>query len=164
MQPIETFNVLAEVAVGFAGCASIAVLFRRRGDGGWEPEAALRYRAMLGNSLFACAFALLPRVLGAFEIANDALWASCSSLLLAYIVWRFVALLRYRRGFLTRANQGLVIVMIAAVCGFQLANVVGLPFGRGPAPYLAGVSLILVNAGINFFHLVSVPAPPEPAA
>jgi len=159
MQPIETFNVLAEVAVGFAGFASIAVLFRRREEGRWEPEAALRYRAMLGNSLFACAFALLPRVLGAFEIANAPLWITCSGLLLAYVLWRVAVLSRYGRGFISPASRLLLIVMIAAVSLLQLVNLTGVPVERGPAPYLAGVALLLVNAGINFFQLVSVPAP-----
>jgi hypothetical protein len=156
MQHAETFHVLAEVAVAFAGFASIAVLFRRRDDGEWSQIDALRYRGMLVNSLFSCAFALLPSILGAFGTPSTALWLSCSSLLFAYIAWRLVV------SFLSLAYRGMTPLkysIAAAILLLQLANVIGLPFDRGPASYLAGVSLVLVIAGSNFFELVSVPVP-----
>ena len=154
MQQAETFHVLAEVAVAFAGFASIAVLFRRRGDGEWSRRDAVRYRGMLVNSLSACAFALLPSILGAFGTPSTALWLSCSSLLFGYFSWRIAV------SFPPFDALSLVMQIIgAAILLLQVANVAGLPFGRGPASYLAGVGLMLMIAGINFFLLVSVPVP-----
>ena len=156
MQQAETFHVLAEVAVAFAGFASIAVLFRRRADGQWSRSDALIYRGMLVNSVSSCAFALLPTILGAFDTPSTALWMSCSGLLFAYTAWRVV---------LSRDSSDAIIVLkrsiAAVVLLLQLANLIGLPFGHGPASYLAGVALVLLIAGISFVQLVSVPIPPS---
>ena len=154
MQEAETFHVLAEVAIAFAGFASIAVLFRRRGDGEWSRSDAERYRGMLDNSLASCAFALLPSILSAFGTPSTALWLSCSGLLFAYLAWRMVVSLHSSDALiLFKRSIGAVILLL------QLANLTGLPFGRGPASYLAGVALALVIAGISFLQLVSVPIP-----
>jgi hypothetical protein len=88
MQDTEIFLTLAEVSVAFAGFASIAVLFRRRDRGAWEPADAFRYRSMLANSLFSCGFAFLPLILSRFELSDRVLWSLCSALLFIYYAWR----------------------------------------------------------------------------
>lgn len=64
---LETLRTLAEIAVGFAGFASIVVAFRRQRES-WTVVDGVRYRVMPTNSLAACALALLPLVLAEFVI------------------------------------------------------------------------------------------------
>ena len=154
---METFHTLAEVAVGFAGFASIAVLFRRGDRNEWSPVDALRYRAMLLGSLFACAFSLLPPLLVSFQIPSSILWASCSGLLLVYAAWRLTAYSVTRR--IARSGTWIPLALTIFLALLQAANIVGFPLGRGPALYLAGICLLVFNVGRNFFQLVSVPAP-----
>ena len=165
MQDSEILLTLAEIAVAFAGFASIAVLFRRREKGKWDPADAFRYRSMLANGLFCCVFAFLPLVLGRFELPDRLLWSICSALLLIYYVLRVsanipVALrmagqagVRPPRDFALNLGNAAIVILL------QLGNLVAVPFDRGPAPYVAGVALVLVNAGTNFYNLVVVPAP-----
>ena len=155
---METFHTLAEVAVGFAGFASIAVLFRRRDRGEWSSYDALRYRAMLFNSLFACAFALLPTLVMPLQLQSSILWASCSGLLLVYVVWRSVSVFPSARRGGAPLNRVIPILAIVTIL-LQVANIVGIPLNRGPALYLLGVGALIFMAGYNFFHLVSVAAP-----
>jgi hypothetical protein len=165
MQDTEIFLTLGEVSVAFAGFASIAVLFRRRDRGTWEPADAFRYRSMLANSLFSCGFAFLPLILSRFELSDRVLWSLCSALLFIYYAWRVATNLPVahrvaaRRGERLPRDFALNIANAALVLLLQLGNVIGVPFERGPAPYLAGIALVLVNAGTNFFNLVVVPAP-----
>ncbi|MEN8184626.1 MAG: hypothetical protein ABFS46_19055 [Myxococcota bacterium] len=165
MQGSDVFLTLAEVAIAFAGFASIAILFRRRDQGSWTPEDAFRYRSMLANSLFACAFAFLPLILGRFELTDQALWPTCSALLFIYYAYRVSAnvpaafRLAAQRGEQLPGDFALNIGNATIVLLLQLGNLLAFPFDRGPAPYLAGVALLLANAGTNFFKLVTVPKP-----
>jgi hypothetical protein len=165
MQDEDVFLTLGEIAVAFAGFASIAILFRRRDRGAWEPADALRYRGMLANSLFACVFAFLPLILGRFDLSSLALWSSCSALLLTYAIYRAAANLpatfrmAAQRGERLPRDYSVSIASAALVILLQFGNIIGMPFGRGPAPYLAGVALLVAIAGINFFALVAVPKP-----
>lgn len=159
---MDTFHTLAEVAVGFAGFASIAVLFRRRDRGEWAPEDALRYRAMLLGSLVACAFSLLPTLLAPFQMPSSVLWASCSGLLLVYASWRAITVVPIAlRVDFTTPSAWVTRLLVILVVPLQAANLIGAPLGRGQALYLAGVGLLLLNAGVNFFRLVAVPAPSD---
>jgi hypothetical protein len=165
MQDKDVFLTLGEIAVAFAGFASIVVLFRRRDRDAWEAADALRYRGMLANSLFACVFAFLPLILGRFELSDLALWSSCSALLVGYTTYRMAANVpatvrtaaqrgeRLPRDFSVNIANGALVILL------QLGNIIGMPFGRGPAPYLAGVALLVLVAGTNFFALVTVARP-----
>ena len=163
MHDREVFLTLAEVSVAFAGFANIAILFRLRDRGTWDPADAFRYRAMLANSLFASGFAFLPLILGRFELSDRALWSTCSALLLIYYAQRVLLNVPVAFRMAVQAGERLPrdfvinIANAAVVLLLQLGNLIGLPFGRGPAPYLAGVALVVANAGTNFFRLVVVP-------
>jgi hypothetical protein len=152
---VDTLYTFAEVAVAFAGFASIVVVFRRRDQGEWSADDATAYRAMLFNSLFACAFSLLPAVLTPFEMPSSVLWASCSGLFLVYATWRILDGTVLNR----RSPPRILLVSAVAAILAQAANVVGIPFGRGQPLYLVGVGLLIFIAGYNFFRLVGVPPP-----
>ena len=56
----ELLVAYSEISVGFAGFASIVVVFRRRSAGTWESADAFRFGAMLRASLLPAFFSMLP--------------------------------------------------------------------------------------------------------
>lgn len=148
---------IAEVAVAFAGFASITVLFRGRGAGKWAIPDVFRYGAMLRGSLCACLFSLLPIVLFRAGISEYWTWTLSSAGLLAYsTLMSRVFVVLFRVG--ARANAEIARNAIAVGLNFslQLLNLLGLGFDREAAPVLLGVGLLLANAGANFYRLVVV--------
>jgi hypothetical protein len=155
---------MAEVAVAFAGFASITVLFRGRSAGEWTIADRLRYGAMLRGSLCACLFSLFPVVLFQAGVSETWTWSLTSACLLVYgIALSRVFVFLFRVG--ARPNAEIARNAIAAGLNvsFQLLNLLGLGFHREAAPVLLGVGLLLANAGANFYRLVVV-SPSEPEA
>jgi hypothetical protein len=62
-------------------------------------------------------------------------------------------------------REGSVLVMVGNQLGFtaalvaQVINVAGWGFSRESGPYLFGVSWLVVNAGVMFYRLVTLPVP-----
>ena len=153
---------MAEVSVAFAGFASITVLFRGRGAGEWKFADVLRYGAMLRGSLSACFFSLLPVVLLRAGLPETWTWSVASVGLLAYgAASSRIFVLLFRVG--ARATTEIVrnAIITGLVFSLQLVNLLGLGFDREAAPVLAGVGLLLTNAGANFYRLVVI-SPKEP--
>ena len=73
---------IAEVAVAFAGFASIVSVLGRRSSDTPEHINALRMRAMILSSLLAVAFSILPFLLHSYGLAGAALWRTSSVFLL----------------------------------------------------------------------------------
>lgn len=153
---------MSEVAVAFAGFASITVLFRGRSSGEWAFADVLRYGAMLRGSLCACLFSLFPVVLFQSGVPEYWTWSVTSVCLLVYgVLMSRVFLFIFRAG--ARANAEIVrnATALGLNISFQLLNLLGIGFDHEAAPVLLGVGLILANAGANFYRLVFV-RPPEP--
>jgi hypothetical protein len=160
----ELLLTMAEVSVAFAGFASIAVLFRGRGDGEWKIADTLRYGAMLRGSLSACFFSLLPVVLLKAGISESWTWSLTSVGLLAYgaaMSRIFVFLFRVGARATTEIVRNAIIMLI--LVSLQLLNLLNLGFSREAAPALLGISLLLANAGANFYRLVVI-RPPQPGS
>ncbi len=155
---------MAEVSVAFAGFASITMLFRGRSDGEWKFADVLRYGAMLRGSLSACFFSLLPVVLSRAGVSETWTWSLTSVALLGYgaAMSRTFALL-----FRLRARVSAEIIRNALAVGLivsiQLLNLLSVGFDREAAPVILGVSVLLANAGANFYRLVLI-RPSEPGA
>ncbi len=156
MENRDVFVVFGEIAVAFAGFASVVVVFRHRDQKRWTYADQTSFRAMLRHSLAAAFFALLPLPLAAFEIGEPALWRSVSGALALYLC------LPLYLGWVGRSRFPLrpLAVILSLLCvalALQVANLFsGFP-AHGPAPYLAGVFLLLLMAGWNFFRLVTHP-------
>ncbi len=154
---------MAELALGFAGFASIVVAFRRRDAEPWNDPDAFAYRGMLRSSLFACFFALLPFPIGAFGASDRADWALSSGALALYVAYTIRVLVAFVR--VVGLPQGVRRYFISisfgyAACGIlQVLNAADIVFHRSFPPYLLGVSWLLAVAGINFFRLVVIPEP-----
>ena len=162
MQGSDVLLTIAEVAVAFAGFASIAVLFQHRDPRQWPPEVVVRLRTMIESSLATLFTALLPFALFHLGLADQALWAA-SSLLLALIlvgyggrVWalsrRSLAAGRLSRAF-TATNGAIALLLTVAL----LLNSAGVLFQRSFGPYLVAVLWNLGFTSLMFLRVVVVP-------
>jgi glucan phosphoethanolaminetransferase (alkaline phosphatase superfamily) len=162
-EPSDVLLTLAEVAVAFAGFASIVAIFQVRWTREDVPFDLFRFWVMLAFSLATLLFALLPFLLHFLGLSDDATWRSCSALLALFVVANgvFIGNLVRRRvptvvSSLTRslnigANTTYAVTLIS-----QITNLLGVLGRPGFGLYLLGLLLILVGAGVNFVRLVWV--------
>ncbi len=161
MPESDLLLTLAEVSVAFAGFASIVVLFKRRDSGLWRAEDAFRFGIMLEYSLAALFFAVAPVLLGYFEVGRPGVWAASSAALGLFIVveaprgWWSARRLA-RAGRLNWALNTFIGVLALSSVVALLLNVIEVGFHGEGGPYVAGVCVLLLGAGINFYRLVGV--------
>ena len=161
MEEAELLFIIAEIAVAFAGFASIVSVLGRRDSRDDRRLDAFRLRTMLMASLCAVGFALFPLLPAEFGVSRVLVWriSACAVLLTGGILlpewW-----LRYRElnrqglresGFIVYVclalELGMTIPILLVALGFfpQLA----FPF------YLAALFFFLLVAGLYFFRVVT---------
>ncbi len=163
MQGTDVLLTIAEVAVAFAGFASIVVLFQHRDPLNWPPAVVVRLRTMIEGSLATLFSALLPFVLHHLGLAGDALWATCSLMLaLGYVAFGVLVWRRSRGPLASRELSvpfSATIGVITGVVFFALLlDAAGILLDRGFGVYLVGVTWTLLFASLMFLRVVVVPA------
>jgi uncharacterized Tic20 family protein len=159
--PEALFNV-AEVAVGLAGFAGVAMLLGK-GPGRWNPADELRIRALLQAAFGALFAALVPVGLLLGGLAEHmAIRAGAAALLLVIIAWlvnRFRALVQLDEASREVFDPGVASVILAVMVGAalaQLATVLGWTGAIGPALFFFGLLALLAYAAFNFMRLMFV--------
>jgi hypothetical protein len=155
----DALFIVAELAIAFAGFASLATVIGRR-HGGDRPEIdALRLRNMLEASLLVAALALFPLLPFYANVSSEGVWRSSSSLL--GVIVPFLGLLHMRRlGSFREVHRPSVLYLV--VQGLLLGSAtVGLwcnAFGFLPdfqqGAYFWGLFALLIYSGILFVRLV----------
>ena len=160
MSEPDVLLTLAEVAVAFAGFASLVGVLGQRRSADDSRVIGLRMRGMLLSSLMVVAFSIFPIILDWYGVSPALRWRGSSVVLLfatvGYYVW-FVGSLRA----LTRAEipttrfQTRVVVpillFVAMTLGVLLfANV----FSATPAVYLTALATLLFQSGFAFCLIV----------
>ena len=152
---VDTFLTLAEISVGFAGFASIVVIFQRRELSEWSSFDTAKYTAMLRGSLFACGISVAPAILLRSGLTSHVAWSVVSAVFMGYmlyVLWKYI-----RSDSSQRQNTSYFgLLSMVAIVLLQLLNLAGIGFQRGPAPVLMGLGILLLNVGIAFYHLASV--------
>ena len=96
MSESDVLLTIAEVAVAFAGFASLVGVLGQRTSADDPRVIGVRMRGMLLSSLMVVAFSLFPILLAGYGASPDLLWMGCSLALLAvtvcYYVWFWAAL------------------------------------------------------------------------
>jgi hypothetical protein len=163
MQNGNLFLTIAEVAVAFAGFASIvSVLGERRSD---VPNHvnAVRMRGMILSSLLAVAFSLLPFLLYSYGLDGANLWRTSSGILFlptaafAFSLVRRIRALRPRTGQRSNLRRWffyLPLVTFAATLFACALNVLGGWSAKAVAIYLTSVALLLFISGLAFSLIV----------
>jgi hypothetical protein len=152
------------VAATFAGFSGVVAVFGRRAHGEWFLEDRFRLTNMLVTSLGACLFGFVPTVGVLLHIRGDDLWAIASLLMCGYCVAFIVRTLPHWRH-LTVKHPGVLSPRVSAVvlgssglaAVLQLLNAVSILFHREAGPYVLGLLLLLIIAGIQFALLVLRP-------
>jgi hypothetical protein len=156
---------MAGVASTFAGFAGVVATFGRRAEGQWLPEERFRLINMIVLSLVACLLSFVPLIEDLFHLAEVTLWTVDSVLLslfcTAYVVyvvpqrWR---LDQSRHGALRPWMAAALIIAFGFAIVLQALNATGVLVERGAGPYVAGLSLLLTIAGLQFALLVLTPS------
>jgi len=156
----DVLLTVAEVAVAFAGFASLVSILGR-GTSADDPRVlSVRMRAMLLTSLLVVGFSLIPVILSGYGVRPRLAWTASSLLLLTatltYYWWLQRAILTLGRAGLTPSRfQRRVIIptlllTLLAVSLLLLANLVR----AMPAVYLTALALLLFQSGFAFCLIV----------
>jgi hypothetical protein len=156
----EILLTVAEVAVAFAGFASLVSILGR-GTSADDPRVlSLRMRAMLLTSLLVVAFSLIPVIMDSYGVQTRLTWTATSIVLLVasmtYFRWLGRGIRTLGRAGLTpsRLQRRIIIptfmVTLAVVSLLLLANVLL----AMPAVYLTALALLLFQSGFAFSLIV----------
>lgn len=160
MSEAEILLTVAEVAVAFAGFASLVGILGR-GTSAADPRVlGLRMRAMLLSSLLVVGFSLVPVILSGYGARPHLAWVASSILLLVttlgYFGWLQQEILALGRAGLTptRFQRRVIIptllLTLIIVSLLLVANVVI----AMPAVYLTALALLLFQSGFAFTLIV----------
>jgi hypothetical protein len=159
IHPHDTLIALAEVAAAFAGFSGVVATFGRRSPSDWSAAARFRFGNLLTTAVASCILAFLPVVLAHFPIAPFTVWA-WSGAALAFFCLSFLVQLFRRVPKKTAEGRGLrrwmAVVWVGGMGGAalaQLANIAASSEGRGGAPYVAGILVLLAISGLQFIVL-----------
>lgn len=172
MPQADVLLTIAEVAVAFAGFASLLGLLGQRSSRDDPRVLGARMRAMIFFSLGAVAFAMLPLILASYGLTEATVWRTGSVLLLAAfigIAWwvaRMMPALRRsvgQRQRLVRFYAVVLIVSIGVGICVALLNSLGLLSTLAAAIYLTALGIMLFLAGFAFLLIVFsfLPRPDE---
>ena len=159
--PIEdALLTIAEIALVFAGFTSLIAVVRGPGRGQWRPIEWIAMWLMVGWSLAALFFSLLPVLLFHYGVSPAVLWATSSGALGLFILGFVSVMLRRLRKtqaevMLPRASR-VFRVLVPLVFMAQLLAAVDFLVPRGPATYLLGVVALLAFAVFPFVAFLSL--------
>jgi hypothetical protein len=156
----DVLLTIAEISLTFAGFTSLIVVIRGPGRGQWRPIERIAMWLMVGWSLAALFFALLPVLLFHCGLPPALLWGLSSGALgLFILVFSSIMLRRARTAraepMLPRAGRAFQ-VSVPLVVVVQLLAAVDLLLPRGPATYLIGVIALLAFAVFPFVAFLSL--------
>ncbi len=97
MPEAEILLTTAEIAVAFAGFASLVTILGRRSSRVDPRIIAMRFRGMLTNSLLVVAFSMIPLLLFRYGLRETAVWRISSVLLALAGGTNFLALVLHAR-------------------------------------------------------------------
>jgi hypothetical protein len=158
VQDADFLFVVAEIAVAFAGFASIVAVLGQRSTHDHAAVEASRLRGLIEFSLVAVTFSLLPYVAARLSGNHLAAWRVSSGLF-------FVVGLLLLHGFYGRrrllSDLGIPLRVRIMVIGFYLAPLplllliaVGVAGDSSPGAYLLSLLCYLLGAATAFFRVI----------
>lgn len=160
MNESDVLLTLAEVAVAFAGFASLVGILGR-GTSKADPRVlSLRMRAMLLTSLLVVGFSLFPVILDWYGWSDRGEWIGSSLALLltngVYFYWLEKGIRTLGRAGLTPSlfqRRVIIPTLLLTLLVVSVLLVVNL-FIWSPAPYLTALALLLFQSGFAFCLIV----------
>ncbi len=164
MENSDFLLTIAEIAVAFAGFASLVTALTERSDGEHPMVQATRFRGMVILSLTVVAFSLVPFVPLRLGASSAMSWRITSGLFLLATfgcMWRGAREMAAGRaaGVPNRPNAVLrSVVTFGGICVSAVllgANALGLfPSEISPGVYIVALLLFLLSAGVLFVALL----------
>ena len=161
---VMTLLGIGSIATAISGFAGVVAAFSGHADGKWLPAERFRTTNMLVLSLGACLLSLVPLAEELLRIPDQVLWTIASVALFAFCSFYFARtaiLLRRptlsRPGVLVEWVRVVYFVCLTLALLLQVFNVAGVLVGRGAGPFVAGLILMLIPAGLMFVFLVLTP-------
>lgn len=155
---------IASVAIAVSGFSGVVAVFGGRADGKWSLGERFRTTNMLILSLGACLLSFVPLTEEMFQISDQTLWVIASSSLGAFCAFYFVyTIIMIRRlqllrpGMLIKWVRVVYFTCLALAIILQALNIAGEFVARGPGPFVGGLVLMLIPAGLQFAFLVLTP-------
>lgn len=155
---------IASVAATFAGFSGVVAVFGRRAHGEWFLEDRFRLTNMLVTSLGAGLYAFFPLIALDLHLHGPPLWTVSSLLMFVYCVVFIVTTVPQWLHLITKHPGALSVpasFVVYLSAGFaalvQLLNAASVLFHREPGPYVLGLVLLLVIAGLQFALMVLRP-------
>jgi hypothetical protein len=158
---VMTLLGIASVATAISGFSGVVAVFGGRADGKWSPGERFRTTNMLILSLGACLLSFVPLTEELFQIPEPTLWMIASLFLGVFcafyslytiIMLRKLQLLRSR--VLVRWVLVIYFTCLTLAIVLQALNVAEIFSARGPGPFVGGLVLMLIPAGLQFALLV----------
>lgn len=161
---VMTLLGIGSVATAISGFSGVVAAFGGHADGKWLPAERFRTTNMLVLSLGAALLSFVPLTEELFRIPDQVLWITASLSLFIFCSFYFVrTLILLRRPSLRRTGvlvewvKPVYFVCLALASILQVLNVAGVFVGRGPGPFIGGLMLMLIPAGLMFAILVLTP-------
>ena len=160
MSESDVLLTIAEVAVAFAGFASLVGVLGQRSSADDPRVIGVRMRGMLLSGLVVVAFSIFPIVFVRYGASPTLTWTASSAVLLAatvcYYVWFLGALNALGRAHIpTNEFQRRVIIPTLLTVAISLAALlVTNVFLASPAIYLTALALLLFQSGFAFCLIV----------
>jgi hypothetical protein len=161
---VTTLLGIASVAIAIAGFSGVVAVFSGRADGKWLPEVRFRTTNMLLLSLGACLLCFVPLAAELFRATETTVWMTSSCALLAfctcYFVYTFIMLRKpelRRPGALIAWVRVVYFICLGLAIALQVLSAAGVWVERGPGPFVAGLVMVLIPAGLQFTFLVLTP-------
>ena len=158
----NALSTLAEVAIAITGFAGVVAVFGRPGSGHWSDLEQVRLVVLLGSSLAALLFCVLPFVVLSIPVSESSCWRSLSVLLAvaltvftAQVARVAIEALRVPR------SEREVSLLLSAI--FLTGDLLAIPLLLANAflgvvwPYLAAIIWVLARAAMIFVRMVMIP-------
>ena len=160
MPETDILLTVAEVAVAFAGFASLVSILGR-GTADADPRVlSLRMRAMLLTSLLVVGFSFVPVIFDGYGASRDTAWIGSSLLLLiangVYYWWLQQAIQTLGRAGLTPSvfqRRIIIPTLLSTLIAVSVLMLVNLA-AAVPAVYLTALVLLLFQSGFAFCLIV----------
>ena len=159
MEYSDLLLTVAEVAVAFAGFASIVGVLGQRSASSPRRLNAFRMRVMLLHSLVVVAFSLVPFLIHSYGVQEETVWRASSGLYVITSVLVVVPMARRLRALRLDAISGsrvgyVVGPLIVLELTLSLGNALGLTQQAAAAVYLTVLALRLFLSGLAFSLLI----------
>jgi hypothetical protein len=157
MQAAGTLELVAEIAVAFAGFSGIVGVYRARTETPHDPRADLRL--LVEYSLFLLAVALLPLLLWHGGLAEEFAWrlASLGVALfnIAYYVYRQKQVLTSAADQGIGASMRLFVVLDWLLIALLIVNSTGVLPWAPVVVYLVNLTYQLCGTGLTFLRFIA---------